>query len=194
MGMTRTTSPPTGPPTADEDLIARVCARDADAAAARRSFDALYLRHSRPLLSFLNSRAPRGEVDDLHQDIWKKVWASAPTGFRGGNFRAWLYQIARNAMIDLARKKKMAELGGEDPVDGKSMVAEHPILDNERQTTLAGCLEKLDPLSADVVRALLGGNSYGEICTRLDMKPERAHKLAHLAKKSLKSCVERAES
>lgn len=192
--MTRTTSPPAGPPVADEDLIARVCSRDADPASARRSFDALYMRHSRPLLSFLNARAGRGDVDDLHQDIWKKIWASAPTGFRGGNFRAWLYQIARNAMIDLARKKKMSELGGEDPVDERIGASGEHLIDEERRAALADCLTKLDDVSAEVIRALLGGNSYGEICTRLDMKPERAHKLAHLAKKSLKSCVERAES
>jgi RNA polymerase sigma-70 factor (ECF subfamily) len=182
------------PPAADEDLIGRVCGRDADPAAARRAFDALYLRHSRPLLSFLNARATRGDVDDLHQDIWKKIWASAPTGFRGGNFRAWLYQIARNAMIDLARKKKMTELGGEDPVDDRIAGAGERLIDEEQRAALAACLEKLDALSAEVVRALLGGNSYGEICTRLEIKPERAHKLAHLAKKSLKSCVERAET
>ena len=34
------------------------------------------------------------EFEDLHQKVWVRVWGHLPDGFRGGNFRAWLFQVA----------------------------------------------------------------------------------------------------
>src|SRR5947209_3692009 len=108
----------------DEELAAEIAGRDASERAfraAREAFEGLYRRHAPLLLAFLSSRVHASERDDLHQDIWQRVWVSLPAQFQGGNFRAWLHKIARNAIIDLGRKKRSSALT--DPllvVDGRS--------------------------------------------------------------------------
>ena len=56
------------------------------------------------LLAFIVARVPSSDCDDLHQEIWQRAWVALPGQFQGGNFRAWLHQITRNAIIDLSRK------------------------------------------------------------------------------------------
>src|SRR3954466_4180261 len=93
-----------------EDELAACIARRDDSyrarQAARAAFEQLYGRHARLLSAFLAARVRRGEVDDLHQEVWHRVWLRLPGQFRGGNFRAWLHQIARHALIDRGRKKQ----------------------------------------------------------------------------------------
>jgi DNA-directed RNA polymerase specialized sigma24 family protein len=55
---------------------------------------------------------------------------------------------------------------------------------------LRRCLEKLSATAADVVRARLAGMDYAEVCRRLDLQPQQAHKLYHKAQELLKACVE----
>ncbi len=96
------------------------------------------------LLAFMSSRVHASDRDDLHQDIWQRVWASLPVQFQGGNFRAWLHQIARNAIIDLGRKKRPGALT--DPlalVDGRSERAGSLLLEQERKAALERCLKAL---------------------------------------------------
>ena len=180
----------------DEELAAEIARRDASERAfrtARDAFEGLYHRHAPLLLAFLSSRVHASDRDDLHQDIWQRVWAFLPAQFQGGNFRAWLHQIARNAIIDLGRKKRPAHLG--DPltlVDGRSDPARSLLLEQERKDALERCLEALRSELAALVRARLGGDSYTDICGRLGIRPEQAHKLFHQAKAQLKTCVEGA--
>ncbi len=178
----------------DEELAAAIARRDESERAfraAREAFEGLYRRHAPLLLAFLSSRVHASDRDDLHQDIWQRVWASLPAQFLGGNFRAWLHQIARNAIIDLGRKKRPAALT--DPlalVDGRSEPARSLLLEQERKDALERCLEALKSELAALVRARLGGDSYTDVCGRLALRPEQAHKLFHLAKAQLKTCVE----
>jgi len=164
----------------DEQLAAIVAARDNSAAAmdeAVAGFEQLYARHSRLLLAFLSSRVARCNLEDVHQTVWQKVWQHLPGQFKGGNLRAWLYQITRNHLIDLSRKKK--------PDDSSAAVesaafTEEPgaaLLDNEQKIILQRCLEHLQQEMADIVRSRLAGENYDTICGRMDLAPARAHKL-----------------
>lgn len=177
------------------EVIARRGPSGGSAGAARAAFEQLYHRHARLLLAFLAGRAGRNDVDDIHQEVWQRVWHRLPDAFRGGDFRAWLYQIARNALIDLGRKKRPEALGDDEALaDARVSLPVERLLEQERAEILRRCLERLGPEAAALVRARLGGDSYPEICRRLSMKPERAHKLFHLAKDQLQTCVERASA
>jgi RNA polymerase sigma factor (sigma-70 family) len=178
----------------DEELAAEISGRDASERAfraAREAFEGLYRRHAPLLLAFLSSRVHASDRDDLHQEIWQRVWVSLPAQFHGGNFRAWLHQIARNAIVDLGRKKRSSALA--DPllvVDGRSEQAHTLLLEQERKEALERCLKALKSELATLVRARLGGDSYADIRGRLGLRPEQAHKMFHLAKAQLKTCVE----
>ncbi len=178
----------------DEDLaatIARRGASDRAFGAATDAFERLYRRHAPLLLAFIAARVPSSDCDDLHQEIWQRAWVALPGQFQGGNFRAWLHQITRNAIIDLSRKKRPSPLTDpETLVDGRDDDARSRLLEQERADALERCLKRLQSELADLVRARLAGESYPDICGRLGLRPEQAHKLFHVAKAQLKTCVE----
>jgi RNA polymerase sigma-70 factor (ECF subfamily) len=84
----------------DGELIQRVAERD------REAFDELYRRYTRPLLGLaLRRLGDRGRAEDALQDAFAAVWRSARSydPARGAG-SAWLYTVARNAIIDGARR------------------------------------------------------------------------------------------
>lgn len=83
----------------DEELALRY--RDGDLPA----FEELYRRHSRGLYQFIAWRAPRREwVDEIVQDSWAALHAARGRYVASASFRTFLYQIARNRLIDLVRQ------------------------------------------------------------------------------------------
>jgi RNA polymerase sigma factor (sigma-70 family) len=178
----------------DEQLALTAAERDsADEGRARSAFESLYGRHARLLIAFLASRVARSEIEDVHQVVWLKVWQALPGGFQGGNFRAWLHQIARNYLIDRQRKRTDEELAdGFDQADAKSIQPLKSLLLRERSEALQRCLETLEPAMAQIIAARLAGEDYEEICARTKMTPAQAHKLFHRAKQELLACAEGA--
>ena len=180
----------------DEQLAADVarCVKSARTmGAAREAFDQLYQRHAPLLLAFLSRRVHDSDLEDVHQEIWRRAWEHLPDQFHDGHFRAWLYQIARNLLIDQGKKRKAERIS--DPefiLDGQAGAAHERLLEHERTEILRGCLEKLDPKAAALVKARLAGDDYPEACQRLGLKAESAYKLFHKAKEQLTNCVERA--
>lgn len=184
----------------DEELAAS-CARRDDSPFHRRlaeaAFHALYDRHARRLLAFLGGRVNMAVLDDVTQDVWEKVWRTLPTRFQGGNFRAWLYRIARNTVIDQMRKKRSEPLPNgsllidyRQPDGGRSVEA-------DRREALARCLQKLERANArvaDLVRSRVAGESYGAYCRRTGVSADKAYRAFHQAKAHLQACVEKASS
>src|SRR5262245_16221395 len=100
----------------DEHLAAAVARRAESPHAAREAqaaFRALYDRHARRLLAFLAGRLKSAAVDDVHQEVWQRVWQHSGAGFRGGNFRAWLYAVARNCVTDHQRRRTFGAIAEE---------------------------------------------------------------------------------
>ncbi len=85
----------------DGELIQRVADRDRDA------FDELYRRYTRPLLGLaLRRLGDRGRAEDALQDAFAAVWRSAGSyDPERGAGAAWLYTVARNAIVDGARRR-----------------------------------------------------------------------------------------
>jgi len=85
----------------DGDLIERV--GDGD----RGAFEELYRRYTRPVLGLaLRRLGDRGRAEDALQEAFAAIWCSAssydPARGQGG---AWLYTVARNAIVDGARRR-----------------------------------------------------------------------------------------
>ena len=78
------------------------------AAGSLTDFDALYARHRRGLYAFI-ARLPGSQeiaVDDIFQDTWLAVTRARANYRPSASFRTWLYQIARNRVIDRLRTKR----------------------------------------------------------------------------------------
>jgi RNA polymerase sigma-70 factor, ECF subfamily len=85
----------------DDELIERVAGCDRDA------FEELYRRYTRPVLGLaLRRLGDRGRAEDALQDAFAAVWRSARTYDRArGAGGAWLYTVARNSIVDGARRR-----------------------------------------------------------------------------------------
>jgi RNA polymerase sigma-70 factor (ECF subfamily) len=167
---------------------------------AGQLFIGLYERHFTLLRAFVASRAGRSDADDIAQEVWQRVWQNLPTRFRGGNFRAWLHEIARNYLIDCSRRQKSRPQLTSDfnyQMDHSEPGPSAGIEEAEKASALKRCLEALGQNNADaaqVVRAITGGESYTEICERFSMPKDRAYMLFHQAKKQLSQCVEQSQT
>lgn len=184
--------------TTDEELAA-TCARRDDSSHQRRlaetAFHTLYDRHAKRLLAFLGGRVDMAVLDDVNQDVWAKVWRSLPTGFRGGNFRAWVYQIARNVVIDQLRKKRPEPLADEGNLIDHRQWDSTSSVEAERRDALARCLQTLERVNArvaDLVRSRVAGESYDAYCKRTGIPADKAYRAFHQAKAQLQACVEQA--
>lgn len=179
---------------ADEELAAAAAKRD-KASAAQAAFAALYDRHARKLLAFLAGRLKEAAVEDTAQDVWQKIWQSLPTGFRGGNFRAWLYTVARNAVTDFQRRRQSEAIPEEgNVVDHRHQATDEAMAEVELHDALAKCLQKLERLDAklaDLVRSRVGGESYDDFCARTGMPADKAYRAFHHAKAQLQACVDK---
>jgi RNA polymerase sigma-70 factor (ECF subfamily) len=85
----------------DGNLIELVGDGDQDA------FEELYRRYTRPVLALaLRRLGDRGRAEDALQDAFTAVWRSASSydPDRGAG-AAWLYTVARNAIVDGARRR-----------------------------------------------------------------------------------------
>jgi RNA polymerase sigma factor (sigma-70 family) len=93
----------------DEELMLRY--RDGDL----RAFEALYSRHRLGLYRFIAWRSPRQDwVDEIVQDSWANLHHARNRYQPDASFRTYLYQIARNRLLDLLRQQLpllAAELG-----------------------------------------------------------------------------------
>jgi RNA polymerase sigma-70 factor (ECF subfamily) len=91
--------PLTDPSPAEEALIARVAAGDADA------FAAVYDRHARAVYSYLVAQLGRAaEAEEVCQEAFLSLWRHAARfDPRRGGVRGWLIGIARHQAIDRRR-------------------------------------------------------------------------------------------
>jgi len=161
---------------------------------AQETLGHLYQRHGVKLLAFLSTRVSRSDLDDIHQEIWSRVWSKLPEGFDGKDFRAWLFTVARNLLVDRSRKKHLESLEDhvENLVDRLGNRPDARLIDEERRAALKRCLEQLDARSRELVQRRLGGEDYPAICQRLGLTQARAYQIFHEAKSKLKNCLERA--
>ena len=86
----------------DGELIERIGRSD------HRAFEALYRRHASRVLGLATRRLrDRGRAEDATQEAFAAIWRSARSFRPGrGSGTTWLYTVARNAIIDRARRNR----------------------------------------------------------------------------------------
>ena len=99
---------------ADDRLVALV--RRGDTAA----FEALYERHSGPLLSFcVYMLGSRHDAEDATQASFASAYRALRADNRPVNLRPWLFTIARNECLTILRRRRpTVELNGEPALNG----------------------------------------------------------------------------
>jgi RNA polymerase sigma factor (sigma-70 family) len=159
----------------DRDLVAGVRAGD-DAA-----FEELYRRY-RPRIAAFVRRMVRDEART--EDVTQEAFLSALRRMRATDcdiaFKPWIYEIARNASIDVHRRTSRAhevsidQDGGLCPSDRCRLEGpagpDAALIAKERLDHLRGAFDELSDVHSQVlVMRELEGLSYREIAERLDL-------------------------
>lgn len=148
----------------DEDAALAIRASKGDVAA----FGALYDRHVAAIYRYVYYRVrDDAEAEDLTSDVFMRALKAMPRYEPRQAFLAWLYRIARNAVIDRARKGNR-QVSFEDalahPGADQVVVPDAEILAHSDNETLRAALAKLTPLQQEVVvLRFLEGYSTQEI-------------------------------
>ena len=147
------------------------------------AFDALYRRYLEPVYRYVRAQVPHLEdAADLTQQIFLQALDALPTyQARGLPFAAWLFRIARNAVIDSYRRRK----GGGVPL---SLLPEdlHPItsddpltmvVDREREQRLHDLVGALPPHKRELLMLRFAGQlSSTEIALVVRRSPAAVQK------------------
>jgi RNA polymerase sigma-70 factor (ECF subfamily) len=91
---------PVSDPAEEADLV--VAARNGD----RNAFGRLYERYGRMVHGVLLSRVPRGQVEDLVQDVFLSALSRLGSLRDPARFGGWLAIIARNRATDFHRRSR----------------------------------------------------------------------------------------
>jgi len=120
--------------TSDERLMQRYAGGDAAA------FDLLYTRYRGPLYRYVCRQVKEpAAANDLYQGVWEKIIRARRSYRPATPFRAWLFRIAHNHLVDFYRARH--QRGGPDP-------AQLPHGDPEPVQDLIGCEQRTRLLDA----------------------------------------------
>ncbi len=180
----------------DEQLTNLIKVRDPSSVQkqeAEMAFNSLYDRHAPFLLAFLKVRvSPHINASDIAQETWMRAWQKIPTHFDGSHFRGWLFQIARNLLLDEFRKKKTTSLN-EDIDLPETQDSAQEFIQQEEKTKLRDCMSQLDEVRQKIVKLRLSGESHREISERLNVEYNTVQTRFHRAKQFLEDCVNQQE-
>lgn len=114
------------PEATDGTLIEGVAAQE------REAFEELYHRFARPVLGLaLRRLGDRGRAEDSVQEVFAAVWRSAASyDHKRGPGGAWLYTIARNAIVDAQRRRPAPTMA-----DPPEVVSTSPTPDEEAEAS-----------------------------------------------------------
>jgi RNA polymerase sigma-70 factor (ECF subfamily) len=162
--------------------------------------DLLVARYRQSLFTwFLGMTGSRSDAEDLFQDVWVRVIRNAAR-FEDISFRAWMWQIARNLLIDFRRKRKPnisldAVDDDEDQPLLEKLVAKEasPGEEAERMDMARKAMQAVDRLPAVQREVFLmrvqGGLPFNEIAKILDVPVNTALGRMHDATTKLKQML-----
>lgn len=164
-----------------------------------RAFEILYGRYRTYLYAFLCRllSSDRSEVDDIFQSVWLKAIDKMPTLQEKGSFYGYLQQIARNMVIDRARKLKRRGLhvaiDDEDTVPIADENATEPYFELfgvEDSELLKRAVDSLSPEQKKIWELRMQNFSFKDIAEMENCSLNTALARMSYAKKNIKIYVE----
>lgn len=171
----------------DDDLLKRVASGDKDA------YGMLYERYLVPIYRYCYFRiGTELDAEDLTEMIFLKAWENLPKK-PVQSFRAWLYRIAHNQVVDFLRSRKdtVTLEALEIPADGQSH-PEQVLLNREDGRVLARAIARLDEQDQDVlICRFVSQLSHAETAVVLGLSENHVRVLQFRALKKLQTLLDR---
>lgn len=174
----------------DADLARRAAAGDASA------FGVLYDRYFANVYryAFLRTR-DRMEAEDVTSDVFLRAMRALHRYEPRTAFLAWLFRIARNAIIDRSRRDRTVRLASADIArDAADRIVDPAALGIAavEGSELRRALEQLGELQRDViVMRFFADLSTDEICAVLGKGPSTVRGIQHRALAALRAILQR---
>lgn len=157
------------------------------------AFSSLYDDHNPALLRFLGARVHgRLSDEDIAADVWLKILNRAHQ-FDGGNFRAWMFTIARTTLIDTVRAhQRERSSGGVEDVDVSAAdQSAECLIRQEELAALQDCIQNVGgPFIEAIVRTKLGETSPEQLSEELGISRATVDSRVSRGRKLLSDCIE----
>ncbi len=153
-------APVTAKPETSHDAALVIAARDGD----RTAFGRLHDRYAPMVHGIILARVPRGEVEDLLQDVFLKALRQLGSLRDVNAFGGWLARIARNCTVDYHRNRRDEETLNDETVAASSS-------DIEAIRVLSVIRTLPDAYRETLVLRLVEGMSGPEIAARTGLTP-----------------------
>jgi RNA polymerase sigma-70 factor (ECF subfamily) len=171
---------PSEQPELDEtELVARAIGGDSEA------FGDLYEHYLDHIYRYVYCRVRNhGEAEDLTENVFLKAWEALPRSRpRASRFRAWLFRIAHNTVVDRYRAHKpVASLDQVGEIHDESPMPERALESQQAMTRLAAAFARLKPRYRQVVLCrFVGELSHAETAAVLGTSEGNVRVLQHRA-------------
>lgn len=129
------------------------------------AFEPLYDRYLEPIYAYCYRRLGTRELaEDATSQVFTQTLAALPK-FRAHSFRAWLYTIARNVVVDVYRNHPALPLIDDASLDG--LVDDDQIDLRASELDVRQLLAQLTPEQREVVELRLSGMTGPEVAEAL---------------------------
>jgi RNA polymerase sigma-70 factor (ECF subfamily) len=164
----------------DESLMLRYAGGDLAA------FRELYQRHQRGLYRFVAWRSPRRDwVDEVAQEAWIGLHQARGRYVPSASFRTYLYQIARNRLVDLQRQSPL--LSADEAPEPQSPAADAELESQQMNSALHQAIRALPGEQKEaLVLQQFSGLSLEEIATLTDAPIETVKSRLRYAMRKLR--------
>ena len=138
---------------ADEVLVSRL------AAGCHEALDSLQQRYASVLTNLASRQLDRPSAEEIVQDVFLTVWQHAPNfDANRGNFRPWMFQIARRRIINELRRRRSrpqlhadADGGLLDGLADDAPGVPEQVAGAERRSAVRCALQVLSPAQREAV-------------------------------------------
>jgi RNA polymerase sigma-70 factor (ECF subfamily) len=171
----------------ETELIARAIEGD------RSAFGSLYEYYLEQIYRYVYySVTDHFEAEDLTEAVFLKAWEALPRfRLRESAFRAWLYRIAHNLVVDRHRTRKPAvSLEQFVHMRDSSPTPETALEAHQEKTALSAALARLKPRLKQVVLCrFIGGLSHAETAEAMGLNEGHVRVLQHRALKEMRGLL-----
>jgi RNA polymerase sigma factor (sigma-70 family) len=159
------------------------------------AFAILFERHRASVVAVcIGVLGSRHDAEDASQETFAAL-AVALRSSPPRELRAWLTRVARNAAIDLARRRRTRESVNDElsEVGGPDGVSASQIVKDELESVIAGIRELPESQRTALLMRELAGHSYREIADLIETDEEAVRGLIARARVGLRQYREAAE-
>jgi RNA polymerase sigma-70 factor (ECF subfamily) len=170
----------------DDTLMSRAAAGD------RRAFSLLVIRHAERVRAVaLRFTGNAADADDVAQATFLAAWRDLPNWQRGrAQFGTWLYRVAVNRCIDLARRRRVRSWLSLDavaePADERVSAADVAVHQSELAAVRQDIRALPEKQRAALLLAVQAEKSMAEIAEALGVSAGAAEQLLVRARRSLR--------